>query len=164
MSGDPMKGNNVIISLRIQQLYAGEEEESLELVTEGQLQKDNGLYLLTYQESELTGLAGTLTVFQIEPHCITLLRVGEFNSQMVFEEGRRHMSLYETPYGSLSVGVHTRRMRAKIGERGGEIEIDYNLEINHEVAGFHAFQIEVHRPAERPCRTRPAPCQNPQRG
>lgn len=97
----------------------------------------------SYQESELTGLEGTLTTFQIEPERSTLLRIGEVNSQMVFEQGRRHLSLYDTPYGSLSVGVSTRKMHAELGLSGGSIEIDYAIEIDHAVAGQNLFQINV---------------------
>lgn len=138
-----MAENNVIISIRGQQAFEGAEEETVELVTEGVLQRESGGYTLSYQESEVTGLGGTLTTFQVEKDCITLLRVGEYNSQMVFQEGRRHMSLYETPYGSLSIGINTRRMRTQLSDRGGEIEIDYNIEIDHRVAGINAFQISV---------------------
>jgi len=138
-----MAENNVIISIRGHQAFEGAEEETVELVTEGVLQRESGGYTLSYQESEVTGLGGTLTTFQVEKDCITLLRVGEYNSQMVFQEGRRHMSLYETPYGSLSIGINTRRMRTQLSDRGGEIEIDYNIEIDHRVAGINLFQISV---------------------
>ena len=100
-------------------------------------------YTLTYQESQLTGLEGTLTTFQIEPDRVTLLRVGEVNSQMVFEEGRRHLSMYDTPYGALSIGVNTRRMRSDLSASGGSIEIDYAIEIDHALAGQNLFRIQV---------------------
>ena len=136
--------NNVIISIKGKQSYEDMEDETIELVTEGRLSRDEGGYTLTYQESELTGLEGTLTTFQIEPERITLLRIGEVNSQMVFEQGRRrHLSLYDTPYGSLSVGVSTRKMHAELGLSGGSIEIDYAIEIDHAVAGQNLFQINV---------------------
>ena len=93
--------NNVIISIKGKQSYEDMEDETIELVTEGRLDPvGTEGYTLSYQESELTGLEGTLTTFQIEPERITLLRIGEVNSQMVFEQGRRHLSLYDTPYGS----------------------------------------------------------------
>ncbi|HWS41862.1 MAG TPA: DUF1934 domain-containing protein, partial [Pseudoflavonifractor sp.] len=63
--------------------------------------------------------------------------------QMVFEEGRRHLSMYETPYGSLSIGVNTRKMRSSLGDSGGDILIDYALEIDHSVAGLNFFKINV---------------------
>lgn len=138
-----MAENNVIISIRGQQAFQDADEESVELVTEGLLCRDHDTYTLSYQESEITGLGGTLTTFQIEKDCVTLMRVGEVNSQMVFQEGRRHLSMYETPYGNLAVGISTRRMRAAIDDRGGDIEIDYNIEIDHKVAGMNLFQISV---------------------
>lgn len=73
---------SVIISIRGTQTLDDNPPETVELITEGRLIDcgEEG-YTLTYQESELTGLEGTLTTFQVEPDCITLLRMGEFNSQ-----------------------------------------------------------------------------------
>lgn len=133
----------VIISIKGTQKYENAPTDTMELVTQGWLSRDAAGYILSYQESEVTGLEGTLTTFQIEPERVTLLRVGEFNSQMVFEEGRRHLSMYETPYGAMAVGVNTRHLLAELDENGGDIEIDYAIEIDHTVAGRNIFQINV---------------------
>ncbi len=102
---------NVIISIKGVQSYEDAETETIELVTEGTLMDcgEEG-YTLSYQESELTGLEGTLTTFQVENDRITLMRMGMVNSQMVFQLGRRHFSMYDTPYGALSVGINTHKM------------------------------------------------------
>ena len=135
---------DVIISIKGTQAVDDAPPEVIELVTEGQLRgSEREGYTLSYQESELTGLEGTLTTFQVEPHQVTLLRVGEFNSQMVFQLGRRHFSMYETPYGALSVGVNTHDLRAVLGEHGGKIQISYAIEIEHNVAGENSFLIDV---------------------
>ena len=133
----------MIISIKGVQRYENADPDTMELVTAGRLEREGNSYTLSYQESELTGLEGTLTTFQIEPERITLMRVGEFNSQMVFQPGRRHFSMYETPYGSLSVGILTRRMRSTLGEAGGDLEIDYAIEIDHLVAGQNLFRMNV---------------------
>ncbi len=139
-----MDDKNVIISIKGKQSFEDAEGEVVELVTEGRLGRGReGEYTLSYQESQLTGLGGTLTTFQVAPDCITLLREGEYNSQMVFQLGRRHFSFYETPYGTLSIGVNTRRMRSSLGEHGGDIEIDYAIEIDHALAGQNLFHINV---------------------
>ena len=136
--------NNVIISIQGKQSFEDQEPEVIELVTEGRLSRDGeDGYTLSYQESELTGLEGTLTTFQVEPDRVTLLRVGEFNSQMVFQEGRRHLAMYNTPYGSMTIGVNTRHLQADLTECGGDIEIDYAIEIDHTVAGRNVFQIKI---------------------
>lgn len=135
---------DVILSIRGQQIFDNGEPEVTELVTEGTLSSDGDEeYTLSYQESELTGLEGTLTTFQIEKGRVTLLREGQVNSQMVFEQGRRHLSMYNTPYGALSIGVNTRKMKVDLGESGGEIEINYALEVDHAVAGENLFQISI---------------------
>ncbi len=82
------------------------------------------------------------------------MRLGEFNSEMVFEEGRRHLSLYQTPYGDLSVGIRANRVRNSLGMNGGDLEIDYAIEIDHALAGQSLFQIHV-REDERGSRSLP---------
>ena len=135
---------NVIISIKGKQLYAESSPDEMELVTSGTLQRESGGgYTVSYQESELTGLEGTTTKLHIDGGRVTLLREGSINSQMVFEEGRRHLSMYETPYGSLSVGVNTRRMRSTVGEAGGDLEIDYAIEIDNLLAGQNLFRMNV---------------------
>ena len=134
---------DVIISIKGVQRYENAEADTMELVTEGRLEREGDHYTLSYQESQLTGLEGTLTTFQIEPERVTLMRVGEFNSQMVFQEGRRHMSMYNTPYGAMTIGVNTRHLLADLTDRGGDIEIDYAIEIDHNVAGRNTFRIQV---------------------
>ncbi len=134
---------DVIISIKGTQKYDGGEPGAVELVTAGRLAQDEAGYTLSYQESELTGLEGTMTTIQVEGEQVTLMRVGEFNTQMVFREGRRHLSMYNTPYGAMSVGVNTRHLLADLSDKGGDIEIDYAIEIDHAIAGRSVFQIKV---------------------
>ena len=138
--------NNVIISIQGKQSFEAQDDDTIELVTEGCLGPDgDDGYTLSYQESELTGLEGTLTTFQIERDRVTLLRVGEVNSQMVFEEGRQHTSLYETPFGELSVDIQTSSLRHNLSERGGVMEIRYSIAVEHTVTGRNCFKIQVRR-------------------
>ena len=135
---------NVIISIKGKQLYAESDPDEMELVTSGTLKRDGqGGFTVSYQESELTGLEGTTTKLHICGGKVTLLREGSINSQMVFEEGRRHLSMYETPYGELSIGVNTKRMRSTLGEAGGDLEIDYAIEIDNLLAGQNLFRMNV---------------------
>ena len=133
----------VVISIKGMQQYEGTFPDVIELVTEGRLVRDGESYTLSYQESELTGLDGTLTTIQVDGEQVTLLRVGEFNSQLVFQEGRRHLSVYNTPYGAMSVGVHTRHLLAELSDQGGDIEVDYSIEVDHALAGRNIFRISV---------------------
>ena len=134
---------NVIISIKGSQLYDGREPDVTELVTSGTLRTGPEGYTIAYQETELTGLEGTTTKLHIEGPRVTLVREGSVNSQMIFEAGRKHLSMYETPYGSLAVGIETSRLKNTVGEGGGELEIDYAIEIDNLLAGKSLFRLNV---------------------
>lgn len=138
----------VIISIRGMQKYEGALPDVIELVTEGRLVRDGESYTLSYQESELTGLEGTLTTIQVDREQVTLMRVGEFNFQLVFQEGRRHFSMYNTPYGAMTIGVNTRHLLAQLTDQGGDIEVDYSVEVDHALAGRNVFRISVRESEE----------------
>ena len=133
----------VVISIRGMQKYEGTPPDVVELVTEGRLAREGESYTLSYQESEITGLGGTLTTLQVEGEQVTLMRVGEYNSQMVFQEGRRHLSMYNTPYGAMTIGVNTRHLLAQLTDQGGDIEVDYAIEVDHAMTGRSIFRINV---------------------
>lgn len=101
--------------------------------------------VLSYQETALTGMEGTTTRFQIQGPRVILTRSGTVNSQMVFEEGRQHTSLYETPFGELSVDIQTSVLKHNLTERGGLMEIKYSIAVEHTVTGRNCFKIRVRR-------------------
>ena len=98
---------------------------------------------LSYQESELTGMEGTTTTFAVEGKRVVLSRTGTVNSQMVFEEGQQHTSLYETPFGELTVDIQTSKLLHNLTERGGVMEIKYSIAVEHTVTGRNCFKIRV---------------------
>lgn len=138
-----MNMKDVIISITGIQNDANGERDSVELVTAGQYGFENGESRFTYEESELTGLNGTRTTFTISPMGVVLRREGSLNSEMVFQQGRKNYFLYETPYGSATMGVDTRRIDTSLGEHGGSLELDYNIDFNHTPMGRNKFRINV---------------------
>lgn len=139
--------DNVIISIKSHQIYDEREPDCIELVSAGTFEQTEEGYTITYQESELTGLEGTTTVLQVSEGQVTLLRQGEVNSVMVFEEGRQHVSVYETPMGTLAISINTRRLRSELDAQGGDIEIQYTIDVDHAATGLNLFHIHVSRPA-----------------
>lgn len=139
---------SVIISIHGIQTDPNGIDEEIELVTQGSLSGDREQgFHLSYQESELTGLEGTTTTFCIGEDQITMLRTGSLNSEMVFREGARHFSLYDTGLGGLMIGVNTQKAWAHIGQDGGDMELRYVVEIENTVVGKNTFRIQVRDPA-----------------
>ena len=135
----------VLLSIRGEQYFDGVDPDATELMTDGVMELTAGGMRLHYQETELTGMEGTTTTFEVKGPRVTLTRTGKVNSQMIFEEGRQHTSLYETPFGELSVDIQTSRLRHNLTERGGIMEIKYSIAVEHTVTGRNSFKIRVKR-------------------
>ena len=110
-----MKEKNVIISIKGIQSNDG-DKDIYELVTDGTYTFSDSACEFTYMESELTGLEGTKTTFKVDNEKVLLTREGSLNSQMMFEKGKKHFFLYETPYGSATMGVKTHKLKTGLGE------------------------------------------------
>ena len=134
-----------MLSIRGEQYFDGIDPDAQELMTEGTMTLTEDGMVLAYQETALTGMEGTTTRFQVQGPRVILTRSGTVNSQMVFEEGRQHTSLYETPFGELSVDIQTSVLKHNLTERGGLMEIKYSIAVEHTVTGRNCFKIRVRR-------------------
>ena len=122
---------------------AQEPEELAEFTTEGRYICADGCGSFTYQESELTGMDGTRTTSELTPRSAMLTREGTVNSRMYFVRGQKNTFLYETPYGTATVGLETQRYRSTLSEHGGELEIGYVVDFDHAFVGRNQLKINI---------------------
>ena len=133
----------VVLAIRGRQTYADQEPEIIELVTNGTMEfRDNG-WDISYQETELTGLEGVTTTFRVEAGKVTLDRTGKLRSQMVFQEGVPHESLYQMPFGALMITVKATSVFFDIVPDGGVIDLMYDIEIENTQAGVIDYHLDI---------------------
>lgn len=134
---------NVVLTIRGRQLYDDQEPEVVELVTEGTLEKLEDGWNISYEESALTGLEGVKTSFMLQPGKITLSRTGRLQSQMVFQVGVLHESLYRMEFGAMLIGVCAVDLDYHMTQEGGTVELAYRIEIEHSAGGIVEYFLEV---------------------
>ena len=134
---------SVVLSILGRQSYLGQEPDEIELVTEGLLENQGGTWLLSYEESDLTGMSGVTTTFIVEPDKVSLKRTGRLNSQMVFQEGVVHESLYEVEFGALMISVCASRVMADICCDGGMIDLVYAIELEQSAVGTIDYHLDI---------------------
>lgn len=134
---------DVMLSIKGIQHYEEQEPETIELVTEGVLEQTETGWSLSYEESELTGLAGVKTTFTLAPGCITLSRTGKLSSTMVFEEGVIHESLYRMEFGALLLTVCANKVCYELCPQGGTVDLSYAIEIEQTAAGFIDYHLTI---------------------
>ena len=134
----------VVLSITGKQSYLDQEPEVIELVTEGTMEYRDGGWDLCYEESELTGLQGVTTTFRVEEGKVTLTRTGNLHSQMVFQLGVVHESLYRIEFGALMLSVMASHVTWDIDpQRGGTIDLTYAIEIEQTAAGVIDYHLQI---------------------
>ena len=134
---------DVVLSIRGRQTYADQEPEVIELVTEGVMELHDGGWDIRYEESELTGLEGVTTTFRVEPGKVILTRAGKLSSQMVFQEGLSHDSLYQMAFGTLMLTVRALQVFFDITPDGGTIDLVYEINIENTQAGVIDYHLDI---------------------
>ncbi|MBE7029849.1 MAG: DUF1934 domain-containing protein [Ruminococcaceae bacterium] len=139
-----MNDKNYLITIRGLQTYADDPETNdVELITEGDFFVEDGKYFIKYSESEVTGMEGTTTHIEADGDYVALMREGTVNTRLIFMKDKRTTTYYETPYGTLSVGVKSDKLDTSLNEHGGTILVDYTIDINNCQSGHNQFQIHV---------------------
>lgn len=134
---------SVVLSIQGRQTYADQEPDTIELVTDGTMEFRDGGWDITYEESALTGLEGVTTTFRVEPGKVSLIRTGKLNSQMVFQEGGAHDSLYQMDFGALMLTVKATRVFYDIVPDGGTIDLTYDIDIENSAAGVIDYHLDI---------------------
>lgn len=140
--------NNVIISVEGTQRFVGEEKQTVCIVTDGTMKTVGDTVYLSYEESEISGMEGTTTTFEVKQDHVVLRRTGAIESKMVFEKGKKDISLYNVGFGAMTIGVQARRLKNELGPEGGRLEISYGIEIGEQIKGLNSFIIDVRKPGE----------------
>jgi uncharacterized beta-barrel protein YwiB (DUF1934 family) len=135
--------NNVMLTIRGQQFYQDQDPEIIELVTEGSMVATAKGWQISYEESDLTGLNGVTTIFDVEQDTIILTRKGPLSSQMVFQKGVLHESLYQMEFGALMITVCATSIGWDISENGGIVDLQYNIEIEQTAMGVVTYHLDI---------------------
>lgn len=133
----------VSLAIRGSQRYQDQDPEVIELMTDGTMEFRNGGWDISYEETELTGMAGVTTTFRVEPGKVTLDRKGALKSRMVFQENVVHDSLYQMPFGALMLSVKATSVFFDIVPDGGVIDLSYNIEIENTQAGVIDYHLDI---------------------
>ncbi len=134
---------NVTLSICGRQTYLDQDPDVIELVTEGTMEQVGDGWELVYEESALTGMEGVTTSFLVQPEKIVLTRTGRLHSQMVFQMGISHDSLYQMDFGALMITVCATKLQTDLTEQGGTVDLNYNIEIENTAAGTIDYHLEI---------------------
>lgn len=138
-------GDNPAFSDAIAEL-AEQESSSVEIVSEGRLTEEDGRLTVSYDETELTGMAGsttTLSFDESDPEIVSMMRFGSVSTTLIFEMGKRYLTAYQTEVFPFEICTYTRKVENTLTKDGGVISLDYFVELRGATAEHTVFTCEV---------------------
>ena len=120
-----------------------EEEDMISVVTPGDFYEIEDGFKVEYNETQISGMEGTKTTMIIKKDSFDLIREGTTETKMEFENNKRTVALYKTPYGVLDVKINTKKLDINVKEDGGTINTMYILEIGDQTALKTNLTIDI---------------------
>lgn len=137
-----MKNKKVLISITDRH-ESGGEDSGAELITVGTLRGWGDNYLIKYTEQD-SSMKNSVTTLKVENKSrIIMTRTGEFSTELIIEQDKRHNCHYQTPYGELMMGVFARSVHSKMNPDGGELRFLYTIDFNSGLASVNELKVTV---------------------
>lgn len=120
----------VVLKIDSKIKMTGQEDQDMELMTEGKFYIKDEQFYFVYEESELSGMDGTRTMLKLGDERVTMRRFGQNDSELTFEAGIRYDALYKTPYGHFDMEVVASKVNYEVDAEGNaDIELIYEISI-----------------------------------
>lgn len=123
----------VLISLRgLQFDQSDSDPEKIETIMAGSYYEKNGSHYVLYEEVMEGFSEPVKNRIKFSEHTLELARSGAVNVHMIFEESRKNMTSYQTPYGNILIGIDTRKIHITQESDRIVVDVDYALDVNYE--------------------------------
>ncbi len=119
------------------------DEEPIEMITTGEYYYKNGKHYLLYEEVMEGETATNKNRIKFAPGYMELTKNGIVSVHMLFEENKKNITHYYTPYGALMMGIEAKKVTITETENEINVSVEYTLEINQEHAADCDIRISI---------------------
>ena len=119
---------DVLLSIRGLYTEDNEDADAIETLAPAEFYIKEDVYYIFFEEiiDDTTGI--TKSRIRYSEKCFELTRKGELSVHLLFEEGKKTLNTYQMPYGTLVVGLDTRRIeKTETEDELCIFQVTYNL-------------------------------------
>lgn len=122
----------VLVSIKGLHTLTDNGEDEVEVVTSGKYKQRENKHYIMYEEVIEGSDQKIHNLIKVEDSVVEVTKKGATNVHMSFEKGKKNLTYYDTPYGSLLLGISATGVEVKNTEDMIDVEVCYALEINEE--------------------------------
>lgn len=123
-----------------------DQDEAVEVISVGEYYNRNNKHYVIFEEmvEDENGHNSIIkNTIKISGKQVEIMKKGPNRMHMIFEENQKNMSYYETPFGTLLIGIYTTKIVIKEQENIINVTIDYGLEVNYTHVSDCTIDIKV---------------------
>ena len=135
----------------------GEKEQPIKLMCHGKLKLTADGCMLKYQEIQQDDTGATNAqdvILNIQPTDgprVTMTRLGDYGTTMVFVKDRRFEGAYHTPYGDLALALYAMQVQCKVAEDHGSVHLEYQLDMQGSYSAVQCIDVSFCAESSTPC-------------
>lgn len=141
---DTVMTQEVLLTLQGLQFDQREEDaDKIEIVTVGDYYKKNGKHYVIYEEITEGFSQPTKNRLKFSDGMMELSRNGLVNMHMVFQENKKNLTNYSTPFGQILIGIDTKKIQIEERKDNIVVDVDYSLDVNYEFLSDCHIKISI---------------------
>ena len=134
---------DVLVKISGLQFSDDQDNDPVEIITTGSYYKKNGKHYILYDEVQ-EGFDGvTKSVIKVNDDFLDVTKKGVTNVHMVFEENKKNITYYNTPFGNLFIGIDAEKIQVEESEENINVNVAYALEANYEHLADCRIQMNI---------------------
>lgn len=135
---------DVLIRVKgLQMIDEAEQAEPIEVVTAGEYYFRNGHHYVKYDEMMEGFQENTINYIKASENSMEVRKKGVTNVHMVFEQDKKNITYYQTPFGNIQMGISAARVNCQETEDNIDIHVDYALEMNDEHVADCFIEVNI---------------------
>ena len=127
---------DILLSLKGLQIEYEEGSDAVETITPAS-------YYIVYDEMTEGFTETTRNIIRFQDSYLEVFKRGLINVRMVFEESKKNVTSYQTPFGNILIGVDTESVQINEKENQISVLVDYTLEANYQYLADCRIEMEL---------------------
>ena len=133
----------VLLSLKGLQMEQSEDAGEIETITPANYYQKNGSHYIVYDEMTEGYTDTTRNIIRFHDSYVEVFKKGLVNVRMIFEENKKNITSYLTPYGNILIGVDTESISVEEKENQIRVQVAYTLEANYQYLADCKIEMEL---------------------
>lgn len=133
----------VLISVKGLSTSPENESDTVEIISPGEYYFRNGKHYVMYEELLEGQTEMTKTVIKMADDFMEVTRKGPVAVHMMFERNKKNVTYYNTPVGSLLIGIEASKIDFTADEDEIVTKVLYSLEMNYEHISVCDIEVKV---------------------